>query len=363
MSSSHSARIRARAAEREAPASTTTALRWVTLLLVIGGLMAIGPLWAPLVLACWVAALARPLLRKLSRGGRHRGRGAAIVTTGIVLVALVPLSLAVVSLAARTAELAQTVTHSKDAQHAIRSVISGESGRSLLREGKLDPQSASAFLREHGEAAMAALGYVADAATRLAIGAVVFVLGVYVFLQHGHATYRWIAERVPLRTEDFERLSGAFIETGRGLIVGTGGTALLQAAVAGIGYAVVGVSSVFVLAFMTFVAAFIPSVGTAIVWGPVAAGLWMEDRPVAALVLLGFGIIVSVADNFVRPVLARFGKLELPSFVVFVAMLGGLLAFGGWGILLGPLAVRLAVEALNLRREREAERGAAQPPD
>ena len=49
---------------------------------------------------------------------------------------------------------------------------------------------------------------------------------------------------------------------------------------------------------------------------------------------------------------ARFGRLDLNAFVLLVAMLGGVAVFGTWGLLLGPLFVRLAVEALRIGRER-----------
>jgi predicted PurR-regulated permease PerM len=46
--------------------------------------------------------------------------------------------------------------------------------------------------------------------------------------------------------------------------------------------------------------------------------------------------------------------------VLFAAMLGGLSAFGAWGILAGPLFVRLAVEGLRIwRLERELGADAA----
>ena len=41
----------------------------------------------------------------------------------------------------------------------------------------------------------------------------------------------------------------------------------------------------------------------------------------------------------------------LPTFVLLLAMLGGIATFGGWGVLLGPLFVRLATEALGIWRE------------
>jgi predicted PurR-regulated permease PerM len=110
-----------------------------------------------------------------------------------------------------------------------------------------------------------------------------------------------------------------------------------------------------VLGLLTTAAALIPSVGTALVWVPVTAGLFLAGRDQAALVLLGVGLFVSVVDNLVRPGLSRYGKLELSSFVVLVAMLGGVAAFGGFGLLLGPLFVRLAVEGFRLLFENDEQ--------
>jgi predicted PurR-regulated permease PerM len=50
--------------------------------------------------------------------------------------------------------------------------------------------------------------------------------------------------------------------------------------------------------------------------------------------------------------LARYGHLHLPTFVVLISMLGGAAALGATGALLGPLVVRLTVEALAIAAER-----------
>ena len=70
--------------------------------------------------------------------------------------------------------------------------------------------------------------------------------------------------------------------------------------------------------------------------------------------MAAIGAFTSVVDNIVRPWLSRYGNLKLPGFVTFVAMLGGIVVFGGFGLLLGPLFVRLAVEALDIWRDKHA---------
>ncbi len=102
------------------------------------------------------------------------------------------------------------------------------------------------------------------------------------------------------------------------------------------------------------VASLIPSVGSALVWVPVTAGLALSGRPGAALAMLAIGVFTSVIDNLLRPLFARYAALRLHGLVLFVAMLGGIVLIGAWGLLLGPLVVRLAVEGLEMLREQRA---------
>lgn len=98
---------------------------------------------------------------------------------------------------------------------------------------------------------------------------------------------------------------------------------------------------------MTAAASLIPSVGTALIWVPVAIGLGLSGRWGAAGILAAIGVfIIGTVDNILRPVLSRYGQLELPTFVLFLAIFGGITLYGAAGIILGPLLVRLGVEAL-----------------
>ena len=101
-------------------------------------------------------------------------------------------------------------------------------------------------------------------------------------------------------------------------------------------------------------AAILPLMGSALVWGPIAVGLLLTGHPIKALILVIIGAgVISTIDNVLRPVYARMGSLQMPMFVLLVSIFGGLAAAGGWGVLLGPLLVRLFMEAMKLRAEGE----------
>jgi len=172
----------------------------------------------------------------------------------------------------------------------------------------------------------------------------------YGVLVEGRGWYAWIEKHAPMPASSVQRFADAFRETGRGVAYGIVGAGLIQSIVATIVYLVLGVPSALALGLLTLVFSVIPAVGTAIVWAPVAAGLALTGRTGAAIVLAVIGVaVIGTVDNVARPYLAKRGKLQLPTYVVLVAMFGGLSIFGGWGIILGPLLVRLAKEALVIR--------------
>jgi predicted PurR-regulated permease PerM len=208
------------------------------------------------------------------------------------------------------------------------------------------------FARRHGGGALNAAGTIFGAATNIAIALFVFVYGFYTFLVHSRRFNEWLLDHSPLERWQTVRLSRAYSETGRGLVIGVGLTALFQGAVATLGYVIIGVPQALVLGLLTTFAALIPSVGTGLVWAPLAIGLAIAGHMGQVAAIVGLGCVISVADNFIRPWLSRFGRLDMDMFVLFIAMLGGIAMFGTWGLLVGPLFVRLAIEALRLGRER-----------
>ena len=70
--------------------------------------------------------------------------------------------------------------------------------------------------------------------------------------------------------------------------------------------------------------------------------------------------MIGTLDNLLRPYLSRVGHLQLPTFVVLVSMFGGIELMGGWGVVVGPLVVRLAKEALDILESSRAPENRAE---
>lgn len=318
-----------------------------TVLLIVIAVTCLLPLWLPLTLAAWSAHISLPLTRRFERRLHGRTRAASVVTVLLLLFALLPLVFVVLSLAGEAARLVELVSSSPNAKEAIFGVVGGDANGLQ----NLSPRRVLELLQEHGMNAVNVASSVFGITATAVIGVLVYTMGVYAFLAHARSIEEWFVRYSPLRPAHTHRFISAFHETGRGLLLGTGLTALLQGGIAAIGYAFSGVPHPLVFGLLTAIAALIPGLGTGLVWGPIVVVLFLSDDRAAAIAVTAVGVFVSIADNFVRPVLSRWGKLDLPTFVVFLSMLGGIAAFGAAGLLSGPLFVRLAVEALRIHRE------------
>ena len=333
-----------------------SSFHWCLVLTCAAAALTLVPFWAPLLVASWVAMVFRPLHARLVRRLGGSGRAAAVVTVLMVLGALAPFAVIGLSFFGAAANLLEKLQASGGVRDALNTLFTTEPALSRAQldteKFQVSAQQIMEFAQRHGGGALNAASRIFGAATQAAIGLFVFVYGFYTFLVDGRRGNNWLLAHSPLERWQTQRLSRAYEETGRGLLIGVGLTALCQGVVATIGYVIIDVPQALVLGLVTTVAALIPSIGTGLVWVPLAIGLLIAHRMGQAAAVVGLGVVVSIADNFVRPWLSRFAKLDLNGFVLFIAMLGGIAVFGTWGLLLGPLVVRLCVEALRLGSER-----------
>lgn len=130
--------------------------------------------------------------------------------------------------------------------------------------------------------------------------------------------------------------------TVKAVMIGIVGTAAVQAAVALLGFIIVGAPAPILLASATFFLSMIP-VGPPLVWGGVTMWLLEHDQTGWAIFmgLYGFFVISSV-DNIVKPMLISQAA-HLPFWLIVLGVFGGILAFGFVGIFLGPVLLALGL--------------------
>lgn len=117
--------------------------------------------------------------------------------------------------------------------------------------------------------------------------------------------------------------------------------AVIQGAIATLGYIIFGAPNPVLFGFLTCFATIIPFIGTSLVWFPLAAylaltGDWPNALGLAAYALL----IISNVDNLIRFMLQKKMANIHPLITVFGVIIG-LSLFGFWGVIFGPLLLSL----------------------
>lgn len=131
----------------------------------------------------------------------------------------------------------------------------------------------------------------------------------------------------------------------RGILLGIVLVALAQGMLCGIGFAVAGISQPAFWGMLACLVAPIPMVGTALVWIPLCLSLWFGGKTMAAIGLALWGTLaVAGVDNVLRPLFLRQG-IKAPFFVLILAILCGLSAFGPVGLIVGPVLLAFAIQA------------------
>jgi predicted PurR-regulated permease PerM len=166
------------------------------------------------------------------------------------------------------------------------------------------------------------------------------VLIAAVLYSHGEeaaATVRRFAHRLAGSQGD-----GAVVLAGgaiRGVALGVGVTALVQAVLGGLGVALAGIPFATLLTALMFMLC-IAQVGPMPVLLGAAGWASYNDSTGWAIFLMVWAVVVGTLDNVLRPVLIKMGA-DLPLLLIFAGVIGGLFAFGLVGIFVGP--VMLAV--------------------
>ena len=138
------------------------------------------------------------------------------------------------------------------------------------------------------------------------------------------------------------RLSGQAI---RGVALGVVVTAFVQSLIGGIGLAVAGVPFAAVLTAVMFLLAVAQIGAVPVLIVPVIWLYWSGDA-VWGTFLLVVTLIAGGLDNVLRPILIKRGA-DLPLLLIFLGVIGGLIAFGLIGIFVGPLVLAVTYTLLS----------------
>ena len=182
---------------------------------------------------------------------------------------------------------------------------------------------------------------VAKGISSLAVNLVVMIFVLYFMLIGGKKMERYLSEMLPFNeanTRDVVKEINLIIQSNA---IGIPLLALIQGGVAMLGYFFFDAPNIWLLGLLTCFATVIPMVGTALVWGPVAAYFALQGEWFNSIGLLAYGgLIVAQLDNLIRFILQK-KMADIHPLITIFGVVVGLPVFGFMGVIFGPLLLSL----------------------
>ena len=124
-------------------------------------------------------------------------------------------------------------------------------------------------------------------------------------------------------------------------------TTFISTFVAAIGFAIVGFPA-FLAGVLVALLSLLPYIGAALFYIPIGLYYILTGDIWQGVFILVWGLtVISTIDNVIRTYMVK-GQAEINPIFVLFSILGGIILFGFWGVILGPLVVALAVTVFHI---------------
>jgi predicted PurR-regulated permease PerM len=181
----------------------------------------------------------------------------------------------------------------------------------------------------------------------------------FFLVRDGTSIVRAIRTAIPLPPEDKQELLQQFGTVLRATVKGNLVVALVQGALGGIAFWVIGINAALLWAVLMAILSLLPAVGAGLVWGPVAIWLFASGETVWAAALVAYGVmVIGLVDNLLRPLLV--GKdTGMPDYLVLISTIGGIAVMGINGFVVGPVIAAMFVAIWGIQTTTRARAAAA----
>ena len=334
--------------------------RW--LLALFGGALVLWTAWLirdlilSTVLAGFLVVLFTPLQRWLQPRLGNRRMPTAMILTAIALLAVVlPVAFVLYLLLAQIAETLVT----------LKAAI-GRDGLNQLFEGSLPPAALHIVhhlqryvpiptdrLQDELTSLAQRVPSKLEGLMGLSLRSLVHLLflgfGLFYFFLDGDRFVAFLRDISPFEPHHTRAFFNEFDSVAWAMVFGSGLSAVIGSALCVLGYWLLQVPDAVFWGVLTGLFTLAPSIGSALIFVPLAAGLAVLGHSWQAAGVVGFCFvfIVIINDSLVRPLLVG-QRLRLHPFVILLSIFGGVEAYGVPGLFVGPLAAALAVSVLRI---------------
>ncbi len=172
------------------------------------------------------------------------------------------------------------------------------------------------------------------------------LFAIFFFFRDGDIIMNRVRRVLPFEASFSDQQIAKTSDLIRASITATFMVAIVQGALGGITFALLGLGAPIFWSVMMAFFALLP-LGAGVIWVPFAGWLILTGHVARGIVLVAIGAgVIGLVDNFLRPILLS-GRAQMNGLLVFISLLGGIAAFGLLGLVLGPVIMAAATSWVN----------------
>jgi predicted PurR-regulated permease PerM len=327
-----------------------TFLRALTLVLSVGLVAVLLPFYGPLLWALIISLLFKPLFDWLLVRFRGLRTLAALATLLVVLLMVVlPVVLVMVGIVDQATSIYGDLQTAQFTPAAwFQRLFEGLPGWLATPLRSLGLADLEGFQQRLGSGLGQIGQLVAGQALRFGQNTFNLVAGIFImlyvaffFIRDGEKLHRTLQDALPLGQIQQQTLLDRFTSVIGATVKGNFLVAALQGLLGALAFWVLGFDGALLWGALTGLASLLPTVGAALVWGPVALYLLLSGEVAQGLGLALWGmLVIGLVDNLLRPKLV--GKeSHMPDWLLLITTLGGFAVFGLNGFVIGPVVAAM----------------------
>ncbi|GAC1413028.1 MAG: AI-2E family transporter [Candidatus Doudnabacteria bacterium] len=302
------------------------------------------PFFSLLIFALTLAVLFKPIYQRIRKYAKNDTIAALVTTTLVFLLIILPLSFYIQQVVIEVHYLYNSLTgeSSNTFVNVITQKINGLNNTALS-------YNINQYLKNLSNLLLQNIGEVFSSIARLIFTSILVVFSLFFLLKDGEKLKNGLYALSPFPRDADDKLINKMEAAINSVIRGQMLVAVLQGFFATLGFTLFGVPNPLLLGTTVILAAFVPTVGTALINIPVILYLYFSGQAFAALGLLIWELVaVTIIDNFIGPIVIN-KSLKFHPFIILLSIIGGISAFGPIGFILGPLILTLLTALFEIR--------------
>ena len=197
--------------------------------------------------------------------------------------------------------------------------------------------------------------YVFSNSANILFGILIFMFTYFFALIESSNFKNYFSVIFPFSKEHEQKFFDRFEKVTNSVLFGHFIVGIIQGIIAGIGYFILGIPNALLLTVLTLIVGVIPVIGPWLVWIPADIFLFANGMTEPAIGLLIFGLfVINWVDTLLRPFIVS-SKAEMNSAIALIGMIGGTIAFGATGFILGPLILAYLILLVEIYKDKKEE--------